>query len=91
VRCLDFDAMRLWLVSLLILAGGACAPHNQTAADGATSETADKTQIASIRYLKDSRTNDCFAYYWGGLANGGPALAAVPCESIPPDLLTVGP
>src|SRR5260370_41991665 len=83
--------MRLWLASLLILAAAACTPQDHTAADQAIPESADQELIGSIRYLKDSRTNNCFAYYWGGLANGGPALAAVPCESIPAELLTVGP
>lgn len=45
--------------------------------------------VGSIQYIKDTRTGLCFAYYWGGMANGGPALATVPCEAIPAELLTV--
>lgn len=45
--------------------------------------------IGSIKYFKDTRTGLCFAYYWGGGGNGGPALATVPCEAVPPQLLTV--
>lgn len=45
--------------------------------------------VVNIQYIKDPRTGLCFAYYWGGAANGGPALATVPCEAIPPHLLTV--
>lgn len=41
--------------------------------------------VSSIQYIKDSRTGLCFAYYYGG----GPALATVPCEAIPPKMLTV--
>ncbi len=43
--------------------------------------------VQEIRYIKDPRTNLCFAYYWGGAGNGGPALAYAPCEAVPPELL----
>lgn len=36
----------------------------------------------SIAYLKDNRTGLCFAYYWGGMASGGPAIATVPCDKV---------
>ena len=45
--------------------------------------------VDSIQYIKDTRTGLCFAYYWGGAGNGGPALATVPCEAILHELLTV--
>ena len=47
--------------------------------------------VGSIQYIKDARTGLCFAYYWywGGAGNSGPALATVPCEAIPPQLLVV--
>ncbi|MFH1325842.1 MAG: hypothetical protein ABIH48_00025 [Candidatus Falkowbacteria bacterium] len=45
--------------------------------------------VGNIQYIKDSRTGLCFAYCWVGMANGGPALATVPCDSVPPELLTV--
>ncbi len=45
--------------------------------------------VWSIAYIKDPRTNLCFAYRWGGQDQGGPSLATVPCEVIPPQLLTV--
>ena len=40
----------------------------------------------NLLYLKDTRTNICFAYYWGGSAYGGPALTTVPCEVVSPHL-----
>jgi hypothetical protein len=43
--------------------------------------------IGKIQYIKDPRTGLCFAYFWKGAVDGGPALATVPCEAIPPDLL----
>lgn len=43
--------------------------------------------VGKLHYIKDPRTGLCFAYYWGGTANGGPALANVPCEAIPTNLL----
>ena len=45
--------------------------------------------LHSIDYIKDTRTGFCFAYHWGGSGNGGPALATVPCETIPLELLTI--
>lgn len=58
--------------------------------------------INSIQYVKDSRTGLCFAYYWGNVSHDGPkiywgnvsgphnlALTTVPCDAIPPELLTV--
>ena len=38
--------------------------------------------IDDIQYIKDPRTGLCFAYYWGGSGNGGPALATVPCDQV---------
>lgn len=46
--------------------------------------------LDSVNYLKDGRTNSCFAYYWSNdLNSGGPSLtlATVPCESIPANIL----
>lgn len=45
--------------------------------------------ISSLRYIKDPRTGLCFASSWRGGVHGGPGLAMVPCEAIPPQLLTV--
>lgn len=45
--------------------------------------------IGSITYMKDPRTSICYAYYWGGTANGGPALAVVPSQSVPTNLLWI--
>lgn len=46
--------------------------------------------VRQIIYIKDARTNICYAYFWEGAANGGPALTEVPCDSIPPELLWIG-
>jgi hypothetical protein len=45
--------------------------------------------VAKIQYIKDPRTGLVFAYYWGGQANGGPALTVVPEASVPKELVTV--
>ena len=45
--------------------------------------------VNSITYIKDPRTSICYAYYWGGMANGGPTLATVPENSIPTNLLWI--
>lgn len=43
-----------------------------------------------IQYLRDSRTNLCFAFMWISTheSNGGPALAYAPCQNIPKHLIT---
>lgn len=46
--------------------------------------------VGQIRYIKDPRTGICFAYVWGGDLNGVQALATVPEDKIPPDLLRIG-
>lgn len=45
----------------------------------------------AILYVMDSRTKLCFAFISGVFVmGGGPALATVPCEAIPPELLLIG-
>lgn len=39
-------------------------------------------------YFKDPDTGKCFMYIWDGGGGGGPALAPVPCESVPEGKLT---
>jgi hypothetical protein len=41
----------------------------------------------NLVYFTDDRTDLCFAYTWQGMASGGPGITAVPCASIPPELL----
>ena len=68
--------------------------RNEKLPDSLDSESVKRQKTANlvvgnIQYIKDPRTGICFAYYWGGMANGGPALTTVPEELIPPGLLTV--
>lgn len=42
--------------------------------------------IGDIQYIKDTRTNICYALYCNV---GALTLATVPCDSIPPELLFV--
>lgn len=50
-------------------------------------------QVAErMLYFRDLRTGLCFSYFWeerhnGSTYSGGPALATVPCESIPASML----
>ncbi len=46
--------------------------------------------VNEMIYVKDPRTGICYAYFWGGGGRGGPAIACVPEEKIPPNLLYVG-
>jgi len=50
---------------------------------------ADKV-VKEMIYIKDERTGQCFVYFWSGTGSGGPALATVPCSSIPASMLYVG-
>lgn len=53
-----------------------------------TSVVKQATEVVNeIIYIKDPRTNICYAYYWGGAGNGGPALTVVPEEKIPASLI----
>lgn len=45
-----------------------------------------KEIIYDILYIKDERTNICFAYHYDGQ---GPALATVQCENIPSEMLII--
>ena len=45
--------------------------------------------ISEIKYIKDKRTDLYFAYLWDGSGSGGPALAAIPRDSISPRLLAM--
>ncbi len=45
------------------------------------------TLVNETTYVKDARTGFCFGYVWSGAANGGPAIAHVPCDEVPPNLL----
>jgi predicted membrane protein len=42
--------------------------------------------VGDIKYIRDPRTNLCFAHY---SLFSGDVLATVPCGAIPPELLTV--
>lgn len=44
--------------------------------------------VGNIRYTKDTRTGLCFAFYHNG-HNTEMSIAMVPCEAVPPQLLTV--
>lgn len=43
--------------------------------------------VSEPQYLRHDATGLCFAIVWGGGFNGGPAMAHVPCEAIPAELL----
>lgn len=61
---------RIWLL---------CTVLGLSCIEGGRADSAER--IGSIRYFRDKRTDLCFAFAWGGLANGGPAMANVPCTN----------
>lgn len=65
-----------WVALLAAVALGCETPPIPSAGDG---------QFA-LRYVRDSRTAQCFAFMFTGY-HGGPALATVPCEAVPANLL----
>ena len=81
---------------LLIVLGLRCAREterrDQALVTGLSSYPREQKQsvanlISRIVYFRDSKTDICFAYYWGRDMNGttavgGPALATVPCEKV---------
>lgn len=51
-------------------------------------QTADRFN-GEVVYMKDARTNLCFAFYRSGRNFAGPTFVTVPCDAIPLELLTV--
>ncbi len=47
--------------------------------------------IQSLQYIKDTRTEICYAYapllYSRGESKGGPILVTIPCEKVPEEML----
>lgn len=69
-------------------AANALTEEQQKAAeDEAENREYGNKLVRQIVYLKDERTNICFAYVWGGMANGGPALTTVPCVPVVTNLI----
>jgi hypothetical protein len=74
----EMHTLCLLMITPLLLSLAACS-------DGcAGSAAARKSPIDGLVFFQDSRTSPaiCYAYMWGGLGNGGPALAAVTCEIV---------
>ncbi len=80
------------ILALLLILAPACVKNNpaekQLEHSYELQEKANQV-VSEIQYMKDPRTGVCFAYYYWEGYNGGPALATVPCDSIPSDLLKV--
>ncbi|MCW1891933.1 MAG: hypothetical protein KIH65_001680 [Candidatus Uhrbacteria bacterium] len=64
--------------------------QNEQASRQALLQTKANEVVSVIQYIEDTRTSPhlCFAYIWSGSPDGGPGFAHVPCEAIPPGLLT---
>ena len=41
--------------------------------------------LSEMVFVHDAASDLCFAYLWHGMANGGPAIAHVPCDGIDMD------
>ena len=81
-------------ITIFVFLASGCAESEETLA----SDKAEKAErlrnhtkevLSNTHYIKDARTGLCFAYHWGGMVNGGPSLATVPCGAIPPHLFVV--
>ena len=62
--------------------------ENQSSAEVRHKQEEADNIVKAIHYIKDARTLTCFALSWVGDARGGPAFTTVPCDRIPPQLLT---
>lgn len=72
--------MKISILILLCLFLCGCETNDQ--------ERANNT-VNQIIYIKDPRTDLCFAYVWKGGGYGGPGLACVPCDKIPKNMLII--
>jgi hypothetical protein len=81
--------MRWAVVVVAVLC--ACCDLDQPIGAEVAEPTAGERVLNSIGYVRDPRTNLCFAFRWGVPYYDGPslALATVPCEAIPPALLQI--
>ncbi len=82
--------MRLLFSLYLLLLVAGCGSQDDTAQSQRhrqNSIDAAESLVADLVYVKDVRTGLCFAYAWGGQANGGPILTNVDCRAIPAVLL----
>lgn len=68
---------------LMILAGCGGEPQALGAAKRREAINDARGLVDNLVYMQDRRTGLCFAYVWGGQANGGPALTNVDCKAIP--------
>lgn len=80
------DKMKFLIVCLIGLMIGCESPQEFARAkaeqeekyEGAHTEYGDYRKIPEIEYLRDKRTNLCFAYF---MKDRGPAFSNVPCNN----------
>ena len=82
---------RLLILGLVLLCPmlGACGetPAQRTEHEKSKVTALVTALVDEMLYFKDPRTQICYSYLWLGSGHGGPALTAVPCEQVPPELL----
>jgi hypothetical protein len=79
---------------LALFVTGCCEEPGSARVEATNPETQAKQEYAhevvvGILYIRDPRTNLCFATQWLGGGRREQGLATVPCEAIPPPLLIV--
>lgn len=79
--------MKRGLSILLLMLCCGCEPTPQELREQAEREKRENQRtVAAIEkemfYFQDKRTGLCYAYYWGGAGNGGPAMTLVPREKV---------
>ncbi len=74
----------LMITLVIVVAGLSVIMSCKCASSGEEAQRRIKNVVDSIQYVKDTRTGFCFAYW-----EDGKALATVPCEAIPSQLLTM--
>ena len=70
-------------LGLLVVAGafGGCVDQHAEAERLKRNHERARWAIDDLVYLRDPRTDLCFAYGWRGASDGGPMLAHVPREA----------
>ncbi len=73
--------MKHWILFVFVLLLSACNLSIPTEEDLARRKIEDR--IESMQFFKEPQSGLCFAYFWQGYAaEGGPALASVPCDKV---------
>lgn len=73
----------LKVMCIVMLVG--CSPNDgkdQATRDEEKAVNEAQSLVNALKFVKHKESGLCFAYAWGGVGNGGPALTEVPCDKV---------